>query len=139
MWPSLLVLQLFQLFIPLFISKITKRQPRNLNMSTRQINVICLGISFLPFLVSLFFQDWILNFPSTHIFSNNSINPFDINKQTFIILLLFSGCSFYFLSIVVSRSAVFISVRFNIVYTRYLINIILSLSTLLLIMKNIKS
>ena len=107
-------------------------------MSTRKINVICLGISLLPFLISLFFQDWIFNFPSTHIFANNSVNPIEIDKQTFIILLLFAGCCFYFLSIVASRSAVLISAGFNIVYTRYLINIFLSLSALLLIMKNMK-
>ncbi len=108
-------------------------------MSTRQINVICLGISFFPFLISLFLQHWIFNFPSTHLFVNNSVNPYDINKQTFIILLLFSGFCFYVLSIVASRSAVFISAGFNIVYTRYLINIILSLSALLLILKNMKT
>ncbi len=101
--------------------------------------MICLGISFLPFLISFFFQDWIINFPSTHLFTNNSVNPVDINKQTFIILLLFAGCCFYVLSIVVSRSVVYISVRLNFIYTRYLINIILSLSALLLIMKNIKA
>ena len=98
-----------------------------------------MGISIIPFLVSVFFQGWIINFPSTHLFANNSVNPVDINKQTFIMLLLFAGCCFYVFSIIASRSILYISAGLNIVYTRYLINIALSLLALLLILKNIKT
>src|SRR5450631_2614438 len=107
-------------------------------MSAKRINYICLFISLTPFLLSLMVQNRLISNPSTHFFADNSINPFDINKQMFIILLFFCGILFYFVSITVSRSTQLISTKKNNRRIRYFTNTILSFLIILLLIKNFR-
>ena len=107
-------------------------------MSTKRINYICLFISLVPFLFSLIVHKRLVSKPSTHFFTDNSINPFDIDKQTFIVLLFFCGILFYFVSITVSRSTQLISTKKNNRRIRYFANTTLSFLNLLLLIKNLR-
>jgi uncharacterized membrane protein len=107
-------------------------------MTQKQINYICLGISMLPFIFYVFVQNRMIEFPSTHLFADNSINPAPIDKQMFMYLILLSGMGFYFLSLIASRYSYLISTKMNIVYFRVFLNAILILPAFLLILKNLK-
>lgn len=107
-------------------------------MFRNKSNFYCLVISFLPFLFSLFTYGRMIAFPSTHLFADDSINPAEIDKQIFELLILLSSVGFYFLSLLTSRYIYVISTKINIVYFRFILSCVLSVLMFVLIMKNLK-
>jgi hypothetical protein len=107
-------------------------------MTHKQNNYLCLTISVLPFLISVILQKSIIKFPSTHLFTNNDVNPAEIDKPMFIFLILLSGIGFYIISMIVSRYLSLIPIKLNIVFCRYLLNCTLSLLILILVLQNLK-
>lgn len=92
----------------------------------------------LPFIISIFLQKKIIEFPSTHLIASNSLNPVEVNKQMFIFLILLSGVGFYFLSLIVSKNLYVLLTKMNIVYFRYIFTCILSALTIILLLENLR-
>jgi len=92
----------------------------------------------LPFLFSVILQYRMIDFPSTHLFVGNSINPAAIDKHMFIVLIFFSGLGFYFLSLIISKNIILITTKVNIVYSRHFFTCMLALPAFVLILENLK-
>lgn len=106
-------------------------------MTRKQSNYLCLAISFLPVLIGLLLFARLPNYPATHIFGNNSLNPSAIDKQTFIVLIMVSGLGFYFFSLILSNYLGYVSSKMNLVATRIWINGALTLLVYWLLVKNL--
>jgi hypothetical protein len=113
-------------------------QKKSKAMARKKNSYICLGISLIPFLIAIFLYNRIINYPSTHLFAGNGVNPASIDRQMFLVLIFSSGIGFYFLSLIAIKYLPVISTKINIVYARYAINSILALSAVVLVLENLK-
>lgn len=107
-------------------------------MNLKQTNYLCLGISVIPFFLAIIYHSRLIPSPSTHLFSSNSINPSYVDKNMFILLVLFCGLGFYFLSITAATYLPIVFVKLNATIFRYFINSILAMLLLVLVFTNLK-
>lgn len=104
----------------------------------RRSNIICLSISFLPFLLGLVFYNTLSDTPTTHVFSSSSASM--LTKDSFLIILFFISIIYYVGSIIIADkfSLSVIGKISKKKSLRYLINIFFSAGTILLVLLNLK-